>query len=744
MKRIDASTVQRILDSADIVDVVSDYVSLKKRGKDYIGLCPFHADRKPSFYVSKPKGIYKCFSCGEGGGVVKFVMEQERCSYTEALKLLAKKYHIEVSEHEETEEEKRENKERESLLAVSEWAMGRFESYLHDTEEGRNIGLAYFLDRGLREDTIKRFHLGYSPEDGTMFTRQALGAGYSEKYLEETGLCGRRESDNKLRDRFRGRVIYPIMNLSGKAVAFGARTLKKGANIPKYVNSKESLIYSKRRELYGLFQARKAIREKEFCILVEGYMDVISMSQAGIQNVVASSGTALTEEQVHLIHRFTNKVILMYDSDPAGLKATLKGVDLLLAQGIDVSIVRLPEGEDPDSFAQSHSSTEVEAYLAENAEDFIRFKTKLKLGETKDNPIKRSEAIKDIVETIAKIPDDIKRAVYRQECSRLLDIDENLLQRNIARTRQNLRLVKEREREREAARESLEGIEKEQPASISTYSGDITERVPAKPVALQAPSKYTLNAMDKLRLSEREVIRLIVRYGFVHLCDGMDADGNTVTMNVLDVIETEMLNDDISFTDPIYRKIFDIARGETEYWKIEYEKAVAKAMENRHFAKMEGVEEIRREADNLEDIKRREIDLNARVERQYEEEILNFSRRFLEQKLISHEEEVIRKLAVELTVDRHELSKYHQRMGQIVNEIDKLEELVGIALNSWKYQILECKCQELSDKIARWNAESDTPIDELLKAKMEIDRQKTEFAAIIGPRVFEPYPKKYK
>ena len=357
MKKIDRETVQRILDVADIVDVVSDFVSLKRRGSSYLGLCPFHNERTPSFSVSKSKNICKCFSCGKGGSPVNFIMEHEQMTYQEALRYLAGKYNIEIKEHEMTDEERERETERASLLAVNEFALRHFEYNLNETDDGRNIGLTYLQQRGVNEAMIKRFHLGYALERSTALYDEAKRKGYNEKYLVDTGLCIRTDT-GRVYDRFKGRVIFPVFSVAGKVIAFGGRTLKK--DLAKYVNSPESTIYTKSKELYGLYQAKQAIVKHNKCILVEGYLDVISMHQSGIENVVASSGTSLTDGQIRLIHRFTDNVTVIYDGDAAGIKASLRGIDMLLREGLNIKVLLLPDGDDPDSFAQSHTSTEVE------------------------------------------------------------------------------------------------------------------------------------------------------------------------------------------------------------------------------------------------------------------------------------------------------------------------------------------------------------------------------------------------
>ena len=370
MKKIDEETRQRILDAADIVEVVSDFVSLKRRGANYIGLCPFHNERTPSFSVSRSRGICKCFSCGEGGSAVNFIMKIENIGYYDALKYLARKYGIEVKEHEMSDAEREAESRRESMMAVNTFALEHFEHNISETESGRDIGLAYFRERGINDAMIKHFHLGYAIDKPDDLLSAATAKGYREQYLIDTGLCARTERGT-VYDRFKGRVIYPIFSVSGRPIAFGGRTLRSDKKIAKYVNSPESEIYHKSSVLYGLFQAKQSIVRKDKCFLVEGYMDVISMCQAGIENVVASSGTSLTQGQIRLIHRFTHNVTVIYDSDAAGIKASLRGIDLLLAEGLDIKVLLLPDGDDPDTFAQHNSSADVEKYITENEQDFI-------------------------------------------------------------------------------------------------------------------------------------------------------------------------------------------------------------------------------------------------------------------------------------------------------------------------------------------------------------------------------------
>ena len=434
---IDQQTRQRILDTAQILDVVSDFVSLRRQGISYVGLCPFHSDRNPSFYVTPSKNICKCFSCGEGGTPLNFIMKHEQLSYGEALRYLAKKYNIEIVEREETAEEKQRNNERESLFVVNDYAAKYFQRQLHESEEGRAVGLTYFQERGIRPETIEKFGLGYALDSKTAFTEEAIRAGYPLDRLSAVGLSSVYEDRPGVGiDRFRGRVIFPVRNLSGRYVAFGGRILSKRDKVAKYINSPESLIYSKSRELYGLYWAKSAIAKAGKCFLVEGYTDVLSMHQAGIEYVVSSSGTALTIDQIRLLRRFTSHITVLYDGDTAGIKAALRGIDLLLEEGLSIKVVLLPDGEDPDSFARSHSPSEFEAFIAAHETDFIHFKINLYQEEMERDPLRRAELISDIMRSIALIPDTIQRAVMIQSSAGLLRMGEHLLQSEVNKLRQ--------------------------------------------------------------------------------------------------------------------------------------------------------------------------------------------------------------------------------------------------------------------------------------------------------------------
>lgn len=741
MRRINKETVQRILDAADIVDVVGDFVQLKKKGASYIGLCPFHADRNPSFSVSKSKNFCKCFSCGKGGSPVGFIMELENLSYNEALRYLAKKYNIEIKEEQLSEEEQKADRERESLFAINEWALSRFVHNLFETEEGRNIGLSYFLDRGLKESTIEHFKLGYALDKSDAMLKEARSAGYNDNYLLDTGLCGKSENDGRLYDRFKGRVIFPVFTVSGKVVAFGGRTLRTDKKVGKYVNSPESLIYSKSRELYGLYQAKSAIMRKGYCLLVEGYMDVLSMAQSGVDNIVASSGTALTEGQIRLLHRFTEKVTLMYDSDAAGIKAAMRGVDMLLAEGLDISIVLLPDGEDPDSFAQSHSSSEVEEYISQNSEDFIKFKTRILLGESRDKPLERSRAINEIIQSIAVIPDEIKRAVYCRECSRSLEIEESLLRRHIATAHLKIAERRATETKREQAHKSLESLEKESSSGTQAPENTMgTTSMEGTPSASQlrqlTERKRRLNNLCKC---ERELLKYVVRYGFVQLCTAIDEDGNSFPMNVVEFLDNDMQNDDMNFSDATNRRLFAQAVAELPNWESDLIDEKNAASKEKAETYRKGIEDIKETAVDLNDIDKKEIELNERLTRAYDSRIENFTSHYLENRLLSSADDGVRQLATELAMEKHQLSRYHSRFFAIQKEVDKLQELVSSALNAWKYELLESKIGSLLGDIEIAATDNDMArVDELMRMKLELDREKAEFAKLLGERVFGP------
>jgi DNA primase len=494
-------TINKIMDTARIEEVVGDFVSLKKRGTSLIGNCPFHNEKTPSFHVSVTKGIYKCFGCGKGGDAVHFIMDHEKYSYPEALKYLAQKYNIEVEEQEQSPQNIEANNARESLYVVSLYAANYFANELWTGEQGRAIGLSYFKERGFREDIIKKFELGYSPDQWDALLLSAKAAGHKEEYLERTGLSVRNDK-GKVYDRFRGRVMFPIHNFTGRVIGFGGRTLKTDKNVPKYVNSRESDIYHKSNVLYGLFQAKKAIREADNCYLVEGYADVLSVHQANIENVVASSGTSLTVEQIRLIGRFTQNVTILYDGDAAGIKASLRGLDMILEEGLNVKVVNFPDGHDPDSYMHKVGAGAFKLYIENNRKDFILYKADILLKEAGTDPIKRAGIIRDIVESIAKIPDDIKASVFIRECSRLLQVEERMLLTELNKMKQA--------KYKKAA--SPQYPQKQQFSPGNSPFGD------GPPDNLfddnaQADFPETETAVDTDILQEHEIVRLLLAFG---------------------------------------------------------------------------------------------------------------------------------------------------------------------------------------------------------------------------------------
>lgn len=727
MRRIDRETTQRILDAADIVEVVSDFVQLRRRGANYIGLCPFHNERTPSFSVSKSRGICKCFSCGKGGSPVNFLMELENLTYNEALRWLAKKYNIEIREHEMTEQEREAETARESMFAINEFAMNHFEQTMLNTPEGRNVGLSYFRQRGINDAMIKRFHLGYSLDKWTDLYNTATREGYNEKYLIDTGLCSK--SDNgKISDRFRGRVIYPVHTISGKVVAFGGRTLRTDKEVAKYVNSKESIIYTKSNELYGLYQARQAIGRKDKCILVEGYMDVISMHQAGVENVVASSGTSLTPGQIRLIHRFTDNVTVIYDSDPAGIKASLRGIDLLLAEGMNIKVLLLPEGDDPDSFAQTHSSTEVEEYLAANETDFITFKTKILLDGTNGDPIERARAISSIVQSISKIPDDITRSVYISECSRTLGIEEKTISLQVAKF-----MAENAEQEATNRRREENRINAGLPANPAHDASTPLSTPPTQQPKPTGDASY-------LYPCERELVRLMAKYGQVVVAEEYnDASQTTAPQTVMQYILAEMQYDEIVFFNPEFEKVTNAAiEVVNRNWDTELTKFNKYLIDLRSELERKGTEEIRAKADSMASIEQMEKNLNKKIEATIQDAYFVFCEQFISRDLMSHPDDDVRREATALVTQKHSLSKIHTKYSKIDTERDRLTELLQHAIYNLKEAHIELQIKHLINDIrAIYSAENCdmTQVSELMAEQVRLNDLKKQLAKYLGERV---------
>ncbi len=559
---IPQETVQKILDTARIEEVIGDFVTLRRRGADLWACCPFHGEKTPSFHVIPSKGQYYCFGCHKGGSAVGFVMDYEHLSYAEALRYLAKKYNIEVVEKEETAEDIANRQRNESLLLVSEYAGNFFREQLR-TDEGRAVGLEYFHSRGLEDSTIEKYGLGWAPSSRHAFTDAAKAAGYKDEYLLETGLCAAYDSGDSLHDRFYDRVVFPIHSVSGRVIAFGARTLKSkeaGKPYAKYVNSKESDIYVKNRSLYGIWFAKNEMARRDKCYLVEGYLDVLSMHQLGITNVVASSGTALTEGQIGLIKRFTQNVTIMYDGDSAGVHAALRGIDMFLREGMNVKVVLIPDGDDPDSYSRKHTLAEVEEFLAGAEMDFVDFKASLLMKDTYRDPLKRAEVINDIADTVADIPDAVKRSVYVDFLSDKFEIRRDILDERIGATRSR-RLIEEKK----AADRERERLRNRESTMDSADSTDSTTAEAAGTAEASRPVRRTgLDALVENRImatAERDLLNFILTYGTTNLEFQSDSDFYTGSdedvQTVFDFIDQALEGDKASFVNPVYRKTYD-------------------------------------------------------------------------------------------------------------------------------------------------------------------------------------------
>ena len=645
---IDQATIDRILDAAQIMDVVSDFVTLRKRGVNYVGLCPFHDDKTPSFYVSPAKGLCKCFACGKGGNAVHFIMEHEQMSYPEALRYLAKKYNIEIKERELSSEEKLVQSERESLFIVNNFARDYFQNILKNHIDGRSIGMAYFRNRGFRDDIIEKFQLGYCTDSHDAFAKEALQKGYKKEYLIKTGLCYETD-DHRLRDRFWGRVIFPVHTLSGKVVAFGGRVLAsatKGVKV-KYVNSPESEIYHKSNELYGIYFAKQAIVKQDRCFLVEGYTDVISMHQSGIENVVASSGTALTPGQIRMIHRFTNNMTVLYDGDAAGIKASIRGIDMLLEEGMNIKVCLLPDGDDPDSFARKHNSTEFQAFISEHETDFIRFKTNLLLEDAGKDPIKRAELIGNLVQSISVIPEAIVRDVYIKECAQLLHVEDKLLVSEVAKRReaQAEKRAEQTERDRRIAQRAAsmtqQGQQGDANSNVTTPDNNVTlppevadaeyTEAPFPPPEDNYASFIPQEGKEgrEFYTFERLILQAVVRYGEKVMCNLTDEEGNEIPVTVIEYVVNDLKEDDLAFHNPQHRQM------------------LAEAAMHMH-------------------------DPGFVAERYF----------------LTHPDPAISKLSVELINERYQLSKYHSKSQKIVTDEERLYELVPMLMINFKYAIV--------------------------------------------------------
>lgn len=699
---IDQPTIDRILDAANIVDVVSEFVTLRKRGVNYVGLCPFHDDKSPSFYVSPAKNICKCFACGEGGTAVHFIMKHEQLGYFDALRFLAKKYNIEIQERELSDEEKRIRSDRESMFIVNAWAQQYFSQILHEHVEGKTVGMRYFIERGFREETIRKFQLGYSLDQRDALYQQAIRKGYKKEYLEKTGLVIAYENGN-VNDRFRGRVIFPVHSLSGKVVAFGGRVLKKDEKTAKYVNSPESPIYHKSNELYGIYFAKQAIVKADRCYLVEGYTDVISMHQSGVENVVASSGTALTHGQIRLIHRFTNNITVLYDGDAAGIKAAIRGIDLLLDEGMNVKVVLLPDGEDPDSFARSHTATEFAEFIRQHETDFIRFKTKLLLADAGNDPVKRAALIGDIIRTISIVPDDITRTIYIRECSAMMEIDEQVVLNQVNK----LRLSKNEQTQpspvtNRAATEILppdysitgasEPIQENPVAEAEAVSEQLPPDFPPPPEedypsSSEMPEMPPSAPVEETQVVSRQrspyeafeiaLLRYVVRYGERILYDYVDEETKEhVVIRVAEFIRDDLERDDLSFYTPIFKQMLDEAAN-----RCGEESFIA----HRYF--------------------------------------------------LAHPDPLVSRIAANLMSEKYQLSKYHFKFREVEQEEDKLDQLVVRDLFAFKEAYILRRIKEKQEQLKQLSSADSEQILAIMKEIAQLNEIKKVLSKELGERI---------
>ena len=673
---IDQPTIDRILDAANIVDVVSEFVTLRKRGVNYVGLCPFHDDKTPSFYVSPAKNICKCFACGEGGTAVHFIMKHEQLSYFDALRYLAKKYNIEIHERELTDKEKQIRSDRESMLIVNAWAQKYFTMLLNEHIDGKTIGMRYFAERGFREDTIRKFQLGYSLEQRDALYQAALKSGYKKEYLEKTGLVIAYD-DGRVNDRFRGRVIFPVHSLSGKVVAFGGRVLKKDEKTAKYVNSPESEIYHKSNELYGIYFAKQAIVKADRCFLVEGYTDVISMHQSGVENVVASSGTALTHGQIRLIHRFTNNITVLYDGDAAGIKAAIRGIDLLLEEGMNVKVVLLPDGEDPDSFARSHSASEFAEFIRQNETDFVRFKTKLLLAEAGNDPVKRSALIGDIIRTIAIVPDNITRTIYIRECSAKMEIDEQVVLNEVNKIRLSRN---EQNRPQHQPQTEIQNTisQTDTPVDVrpEEKSKDATTNLPAEGPAPQ-PHKPTVSERSPYEPFEIALLRYVVRYGEQILYDYTDENTNEQErIRVAEYIRSELENDGLTFYTPVFKQMLDEAAN-----RCHEDGFVA----HRYF--------------------------------------------------LAHPDPMVSRIAADLMSEKYQLSKYHFKYREVEPEEERLDQLVVRDLFALKEAYILRQIREKQEALKQISPEAIEQMKQIMEEITQLNEIKKILSKELGERI---------
>jgi DNA primase len=692
---IDQSTIDRILAVAQIEEVVADYVSLTKRGANYMGLCPFHSEKTPSFVVSPSKGICKCFGCGKGGNAVNFIMQIEQLSYFEALRFLAKRYNITIEEKKLSAQEIAQRNERESMLAVNEFADQYFQSTLTSHEEGRAVGLSYFVERGFSEVTMKKFHLGFCPSDKKSFHEAALSKGFQKEYLLKTGLCYEKEQTQTLVDNFWGRVIFPIMSVSGQVLGFGARVLDsrtKGVQM-KYKNSAESSLFVKRNELYGIYQAKQAIGKEDRVFLVEGYTDVISMHQAGIENVVASSGTSLTTGQISLMRRYTKNVTVLYDGDAAGIKASERGIDLLLQEGMNVQLVVMPNGEDPDSFAKKNNGNEFIDYLRENSVDFLVFKTKTLLAEAESDPVKKSEVVINILNTIAKISDEIKRSVYVKECSVLLGFQEKELRQRLSQIieeNERFRIQQEQAKLRQEEfrrQQNIENVEQQKQEKSEEQTPSESEKS-----TIQQQVQIQLN--NRLFYYECELLKQAMRWGAVEIFGDKENVDKRQNVTVAEWIYAQLNESGLRFQNEIYNTFLAVI--------LEY---VSK-QENK-------------------------IPFPSKLETEEEKKSFDEKQVVLERLMNCHSDQAIASLANSLSAEKYSLTKEQRK--QYGHDVEHIREKIPRSVNELKKCFLEQQCDEIIEKLSQNLSEAEKSL--LMQELQEKRRLLRFFAKCCGDKV---------
>ena len=731
---IDRKTADLIKERADIVEVVSDYVHLVKRGANYMGLCPFHNERTPSFSVNKRKNFCYCFSCHKGGSPVNFLMEKENVSYHEALLMLAKKYGITVEERELSEEDIQRQSRREALIIANKWAMSKMESYLNETEEGRAVGLTYFEHRGVTDEARIAFHLGYSPEKAWTLCDDARREGQNMEALTTLGLIGHRQKDNRTYDRFHGRVIFPIFNTSGMVVAFGGRDIK-GESPAKYINSTESEVYNKSAELYGLFQGKDAIRRQDHIYLVEGYMDVVGMWQSGLQNVVASSGTALTDGQIALIHRFTDNATIIYDGDPAGIKATLRAIDMMLAHRMNVRMLLLPDNHDPDSFARTRSADEFRAYVEEHSIDFIDYKMKVMLAPGETDPMKRSAVIRSIIETIACIPDVIQRNEYVKNCAHRLEIDADTVKvETEATVARKIRSEQNRQVSRQMATETTQAP---QNGVRQISQGNVAQMMSTQFV--QQRTAEGCKPANPIPGLEQELLRYAIKYGMVDFADGVDAEGNVITLNVAQYISSELEADSTPFSNERHRGLLNTILGMIEAYRSDSEQMLMSVDERAEKMRKEEYDRIVAEGLDSEAIATAEAKLKEDIEDLYREEIKEYACDYISSRLASDPDDFVRTLTTRLIMPRYELSQIYRRNGYTTTEYDRLIELVPRAIAEYKTALLEERINQIRERIAVAVSSADeTAILDLQQQLSQLFELRRQAVLAIGDRILNP------